>query len=126
MIGDDDHLVAVPHFGVLSEFTFEDPNGTGSADVMGHQHIGFDPNIFTGLHAEFAGCAREDFFCKRHWREVNICSRQIKAAERPHTRGCLELKFRKSLPTRSASWVSSHIATEALFVLSAHRTNVRL
>ena len=59
-------LFAVPDFGVLAELAFEDADGARSADVVGHQDIGLDPYIVSGLHAGFAGRARQYFLCQRH------------------------------------------------------------
>src|SRR5947209_11370353 len=38
VVGDEDHLGAVPDFGVLAEVLLEDAEGAGAADVVGHEH----------------------------------------------------------------------------------------
>jgi len=54
VVGDDDHPIAVPDLGVLTELALEDADGPGSAHVMGHQDIGIHPDVVTGGHLGFA------------------------------------------------------------------------
>ena len=39
MVGDDDHLVAVPDLGGLAELALENADGARAANVMGHQDV---------------------------------------------------------------------------------------
>jgi len=66
MVGNDDHFVAVPDFRILAELAFEHTDGARPADVMGHQHIGLDPHIISGLDSGLAGRARQNLFSQRH------------------------------------------------------------
>src|SRR5260221_9841273 len=50
VVGNDNYLIAVPDLRGFAELAFENANGTWAADVVRHEHIGLDPNVFSGLH----------------------------------------------------------------------------
>src|SRR5207302_1929134 len=68
VIGDDDHLVAVPDPGVLAEVLLEDADGAWAAHVVGHEDIGIDPDIVAWRHASLAGVPGEDLLGHGHCR----------------------------------------------------------
>src|SRR5205807_2248419 len=66
VVGDDDHAVLVPDLGGLAEFFVEDADGAGAADVVGHEDIDVDPDVFPGGHAGLAAVLGENFLRHRH------------------------------------------------------------
>jgi len=68
MVRDDDHLVAVPHLRVLAEVLLEDADGAGSAYIVRHEDVGFDPDAIVRIDVIAAGMAREDFLGQGHGR----------------------------------------------------------
>src|ERR1017187_5949439 len=67
VIGNDDNLLAVPHFGVGAELALEHADGARAAHVMGHENVYVHPDIIAGLHRFLARRAGHDFFCKCHY-----------------------------------------------------------
>src|ERR1700694_5567245 len=81
MVRDNNYFVAIPNFGALAEFAFENTDGSRAADIVRHEHVGVYPNVVSGLHARFASGAGEDFFSQCHiksWRQ-----RQDRQSSRP-------------------------------------------
>ena len=68
VIGDDDDLVCIPDPGILAKVLLEDADSRWSTDIMGHENVGIDPNIFVGTDAVPAGVASENFFSQGHGR----------------------------------------------------------
>ena len=66
VVGDDDDLVFVPDLGVLAELFVEDADGARAADVVGHEDIDIDPDIFAGGDEVLAGVLGHDFFGEGH------------------------------------------------------------
>ena len=64
MVGDDDHLFAVPDLGVLAEVLLEDADGAGAADVVGHQNVDVHPDVVARLNAS-RPAARASIFSVR-------------------------------------------------------------
>src|SRR5262249_1810132 len=44
MVGNDDDLMAIPDLGVLAEFALKDTDSARSANIMGHENVGLDPD----------------------------------------------------------------------------------
>ena len=61
VIGHDDHLVAVPHFGLGAEFALENANRARPAHIVRHQDIGLDPDIVAGFGLLLAGGPGHNF-----------------------------------------------------------------
>ncbi len=66
VIGDDDHSVLVPDFGVFAELFVENADGAGAADVVGHEDVDVDPDVFAGGDVGFAGVLGHYFFGHGH------------------------------------------------------------
>ena len=62
MVGNDDDLLAVPDFGFGSELALKDTDGSGSADVVGHQDIGLDPHVIPRFDRAFTRRPGQNFF----------------------------------------------------------------
>ncbi len=66
MVRDDDDLVAVPNLRVLAELPLENADGARPADVVGHEHVHFDPHVVARLDAGLPAGAGEQFFGQSH------------------------------------------------------------
>ena len=54
MVRHDDDFLAVPDSCVCAEFPFKNADGARTADIVGHQNVGFDPDIIAGFDPAFA------------------------------------------------------------------------
>ncbi len=54
VVRNDDHPVRVPHFGIASELIVEDANRPRTADVVSHEDIDVDPDVFAGGRTRLA------------------------------------------------------------------------
>ena len=66
MVGNDDHLVAVPDLGGFAKLPLEHADGPRPADIMRHQDVGLHPNIVAGLNPGFARRAGQYCLCQSH------------------------------------------------------------
>src|ERR1700733_12929299 len=46
VVGNDDDLIPAPHLGLASELLVEDTDRAGTADIVGHQYVDIDPDVF--------------------------------------------------------------------------------
>ena len=72
VVGDDGDASCVPDLCVLAELFFEDTDGAGATDVVGHEDIDINPDIFTGFYFFLACVSCEDFFGHGHWASHGI------------------------------------------------------
>src|SRR5207244_3873851 len=73
-------LGAVPDLGGFAEVLVEDAEGAGAADVVRHEHVDVDPDVFAGGDRVAVGGAGEDPFgqgLRRH--EVAPCGGAVGA-----------------------------------------------
>src|SRR5258706_7545052 len=65
-VRNNDDFVGVPYPGILAKFAFKDPNRARPADVVGHQDVGLDPYIISGLDSALTASPGQYLLCKRH------------------------------------------------------------
>lgn len=68
VVWDDDHLLRVPHLGVLPKLALKHPNRPRPAHVVRHEHVRVDPNVVPRPHRAALRCLGQDFLRQRHWR----------------------------------------------------------
>jgi hypothetical protein len=66
VVGNNDDLMPVPDSGVLAEFAFEYTDGSRTAHVVRHEHIGLHPDVVPGLDSGLTGRAGQNLFCQGH------------------------------------------------------------
>jgi hypothetical protein len=66
VVRDDDDLLLVPDAGILAEVLLEDADGPRPAYVVGHEHVGLDPDVLAWGNLPASGVAGEDLFRQRH------------------------------------------------------------
>ncbi len=62
VIGNDHHLLGIPHAGVFAELAFEHADGAGPADVVGHQHVDVDQDVVARPNLRLARPTGENLF----------------------------------------------------------------
>src|SRR5438445_9552046 len=66
VVGNNDDFVLVPDLRALSEFALEHADRSGSANVVGHENVRFDPNIISSPNPALARGASQYFFSQCH------------------------------------------------------------
>jgi hypothetical protein len=66
VIGNDHDLARIPDLGVPPKFPMENADGARSADIVGQEHVGIDPDIIAGFDASVVTGAGENFFRECH------------------------------------------------------------
>src|SRR6185369_4422139 len=83
-VRDHHNLAWIPNPGGLAKLPLKDPNSPRSANVMGHKHIGFHPDVISCLHLSFPGGAGEDLLSQRHKAKnltgnASLCNKEFDA-----------------------------------------------
>ena len=84
MIGNDHHLLPVPHLCVRAELLAKDADGPRPAHIVGHQDIHVHPDIVSGRRARTSRVARQNLFRHRHAHRVFLSAGESERSTGTH------------------------------------------